>query len=115
MFWQRLMELCKEKGTRPNPVASLLGISSGAVTKWKNGTIPNGNTLQVLADYFGVSVDYLIGNTDVRETKKPAGISDELWEAMQNNPRAVDLLELLLKMSPEQMEQVEKAIDNNKK
>lgn len=39
-------------------------MSSGNMNKWKNGVVPKGNTLSKLADYFNVSVDYLIGKTD---------------------------------------------------
>lgn len=67
MFWERFYNLCLEKDTKPNPVAKKIGISSGIVTKWKNeDTLPNGETLLKIADYFDVSVDYLLG----RETKK---------------------------------------------
>lgn len=67
MFWERFVTLCAENNTRPNPVASKLGISSGAVTKWKKGeTIPNSVTAFKIANYFHVSVDYLLGNTDER-------------------------------------------------
>jgi hypothetical protein len=57
----------------------------------------------------------LIGKTDdpSPQQKKPAAISDELWEAMQNNPRAVALMELLLKMSPEQMDLFEKSLSQS--
>ena len=65
MFWKRFYELCIKKGTKPNPVAKDIGISSGVVTKWKNGTtIPNGETLIKIADYLDCSVDYLLGRTD---------------------------------------------------
>ena len=62
MFWERFYNLCLEKDTKPNPVAKKIGISSGIVTKWKNeDTLPNGETLLKIADYFDVSVDYLLG------------------------------------------------------
>jgi len=65
MFWERFYNLCLEKDTKPNPVAKKIGISSGIVTKWKNeDTLPNGETLLKIADYFDVSVDYLLGRTN---------------------------------------------------
>lgn len=64
MFWERFYALCLKKGTKPNPLGSKIGISSGVITKWKNGTIPNGETLIRLADEFDCSVDYLLGRTD---------------------------------------------------
>ena len=62
MFWQRFYDICLKHGTKPNPVAKEIGISSGILTKWKNtGALPNGETLIKLADYFDCSVDYLLG------------------------------------------------------
>lgn len=69
MFWDRFVMLCAERDTKPNPVASQLGISSGAVTRWKQGSKPNSTTAYKIANYFGVSVEYLLGKD---ENKKPA-------------------------------------------
>ena len=66
MFWERFYNLCIEKNTKPLPVVKELSISTGSITKWKNGTVPNGTTLQKISDYFGVSVGYLLGE----ETKE---------------------------------------------
>lgn len=65
MFWERFVQLCAERNTKPNPVAKELGISSGAVTNWKNGAVPQSATLKRIADYFGVSTSYLIGNVQM--------------------------------------------------
>ena len=48
-------------GKRPNPIGREIGLSSGIISKWKNGGIPNGETLMKLASYFDVSIDYLLG------------------------------------------------------
>lgn len=61
MFWNVLIELCNEKGISPNFVAKELGITSGTVTSWKKGSVPRDTTLRKVADYFGVSTDYLLG------------------------------------------------------
>lgn len=65
LFWERFYTLCNNQNTKPNPVAKILGISSGSITKWKTtNTIPNGETLIKIADYLNTSVDYLLGRTD---------------------------------------------------
>lgn len=61
MFWERFYNLCLRSGKRPNPVGKEIGLSSGIISKWKNGGIPNGETLIKLAKYFNVSIDYLLG------------------------------------------------------
>ena len=40
MFWERFEQLCKEIGSKPNPVVKELGLSNSITTKWKNGAIP---------------------------------------------------------------------------
>lgn len=71
MFWQRFYDLCAEKGTKPNPVCRELGFSSATATHWKAGQQPGSASLDKLAKYFGVSVDYLLGKTDKKETTTP--------------------------------------------
>ena len=68
MFWDNFLSLCSRDGLSPNAVAAELGKSSGSVTAWKNGTVPRETTLRKIADYFGVSVDLLIGR---EENKTP--------------------------------------------
>ena len=63
-FWETYQKLCLDSGKRPNPVGKELGISTGSIAQWKNGSIPSGETLIKIADYFNVSVDYLLGRTD---------------------------------------------------
>lgn len=71
MFWERLYQLCLARKTKPNPVAREIGVSSGNVSRWKaEGTLPNGETLVKLADYFDCSIDYLVGRTDNPEVNR---------------------------------------------
>ena len=64
MFWDAFYALCTRNGEKPNNVAQKLKISSGVVTKWKNGSIPNIEALIKLSDYFQVSIDFLLGRSD---------------------------------------------------
>lgn len=64
MFWERFYNLCIDNGTKPNAVAKQLGFSSAVCTQWKQrGTTPKVEYLHKIAAYFGVSVDYLSGNS----------------------------------------------------
>ena len=63
----RLRELRKKRGLTQQEVASYIGITQNAYSYWENGKVKIDNTsLQRLADYFDVSIDYLLG----REEKK---------------------------------------------
>ncbi len=61
LFWEIYLKLCNQKGMSPNGVAKILKIPSGSVTTWKNGTVPRQTTLLKIADFFEVTVDYLLG------------------------------------------------------
>lgn len=62
MFFDRFKELCQEKGISVYKACTDIGLNRSAVNKWKQGGQPNGTTLASFAKYFGVSVDYLLGN-----------------------------------------------------
>ena len=80
-FWDRFYELCVKNGTKPNPVAKELGISSGAVTKWKNGSIPDPDMLIKISNKFDVSIDYLLtGKTSQSEPSQTDEITQRFRE-----------------------------------
>lgn len=60
MFWNTFVQLCNERGISPNRVCAELNFSKNAATKWKQGAMPRDTTLRKIADYLGVSVDYLM-------------------------------------------------------
>ena len=55
----QLQRLRKEKGITRDVLASHLGVSPQAVSKWENGSYPDGDLLPQIADFFGVSIDHL--------------------------------------------------------
>ena len=73
-FQENLCELCARAGITPTTLVSVLNISRGSVTHWKQGKIPHYQTQQKIADYFGISVDELLGN----DTEKKE--STAFWE-----------------------------------
>lgn len=66
-FWIRFYNLCVENNTKPNPLGNKLGISSGSITRWKNGGIPNSKTLELIGNYFNCSIDYLLGKSNTKD------------------------------------------------
>lgn len=62
-FWENYYKICKSIGKSPNKVAEDLKIASGTVSAWKKGSPPNSERLVAIADYFGVSTDYLLGRS----------------------------------------------------
>ena len=76
VFFNRFKSLCDEKGISVYRACTDIGLNRSAVAKWKSGGKPNGTTASRLADYFGVTTDYLLEQTEHREAVRPA-VSDE--------------------------------------
>ena len=62
VFSTQLQKLRKEKGIKQEQLAEYLGVSAQAVSKWENGSYPDGDLLPKIAKFFAVSIDYLYGN-----------------------------------------------------
>lgn len=73
--FDRIKELSKGRGKSPKQVALELGLGENLFYKWKTSS-PTADKLQLVADYFNVSTDYLLGRTD----NPYAGISSEQRE-----------------------------------
>lgn len=67
MFFDRFKALCDERNISVYRACTDIGLNRSAVAKWKDGGKPNGTTAGKLAEYFGVTTDYLLGQSDVRE------------------------------------------------
>lgn len=64
-FLERLEELLQQENITTNRMCTDLKIGKNSMVNWRErGNLPNGETLQKMADYFGVSVDYLLGRSD---------------------------------------------------
>lgn len=62
---KNITELRKSKGITQEQLASALNISPQAISKWETNTSqPDTQTLPLIADYFGVSIDYLFYGGD---------------------------------------------------
>lgn len=65
-FSKRLKDLRQSKNITLMQLALDTHLSKSAIAFWESGErIPNANAIIVLARYFGVSCDYLLGETDV--------------------------------------------------
>lgn len=59
-MWEIFEKLCQERGVTPYRVSEATGIKTSSLSGWKAGRFkPKQEKLQKIADYFGVSVEYL--------------------------------------------------------
>lgn len=64
-FKTRLKELRLEKNVSQLEIAKMLNMSKMAISHWEKGNSePSIEQLKILADYFDVSIDYLVGYID---------------------------------------------------
>lgn len=62
MFYDIFKKLCNDNGETPNAVAIKLGFSQAAAPYWKkSGKTPKRETLEKVAEYFGCTVEFLLG------------------------------------------------------
>lgn len=65
----RLKSLRKEKGLTLEQMATDLGTTKVTLSRYENGIRePKGETLNLIANYFNVSIDYLFARTDDRNS-----------------------------------------------
>lgn len=78
MFYTKFVKLCNERDVSPSAAAEQMGLSRAANTKWAAGQAPRKATMQKIADYFGVPVEYF--SEEAQETEKspmPNDIGEE--------------------------------------
>ena len=65
IFATRLRELRTEKNISQHTLAQATGLTQTAITYWETAQrVPNLKAVILLARYFEVSIDYLVGETD---------------------------------------------------
>ena len=71
IFAERIRDLRMEHGLTQEEVGKIIGVKRYAVYSYEKGrACPEMKGLVALADHFDVSMDYLAGRTDRRETNR---------------------------------------------
>lgn len=81
-LFERIEELRNARGISQGKLEKELGFSNGSISKWKNST-PNPERLKKLADYFGVSVEYLMTGEETNGyylNEETAKLAQEMFE-----------------------------------
>ncbi|MBQ1431155.1 MAG: helix-turn-helix transcriptional regulator [Firmicutes bacterium] len=67
-MWEIFEKLCQERGVTPYRVSEATGIKTSALSGWKHGRFKfKQDKLKKIADYFGVSVEYLMTGEEPEE------------------------------------------------
>lgn len=105
MFYDLFYSLCKQKGVSASKACLEMGLSRSLAAKWKNtGANPSAEVLPKIAAYFGVTVDYLLGNEQKEkpgQKAEPEITFDDFTYAMHNETKELteEDKELLLSLA----------------
>lgn len=92
MFYDVYCALCEKNGLTPSGAASKIGFNRASVTVWKNtGKAPKQELLLKIADFFGVTTDYLLTGDENKKAPTQDGereiTFDDFTYAMQNESK----------------------------
>lgn len=78
-------KLCNKKGVTPYRVCKETGLTTSTISNWKAGRYtPKQDKMQKIAEYFGVSVDYLMTGEETEEgyylNSETAKLAQEMFE-----------------------------------
>jgi methanogenic corrinoid protein MtbC1 len=112
-FGSRLRELRVRKKLRQKDLAAQLGLAQTTVANYEQGSrFPGERILQSIADFFGVSVDFLLGRVE-SDPRPPAGAQPAAQDARPLSPLARRYLEVLLAGNREEAGRlVQRALQN---
>ena len=89
---ERIEELCEIHGFSINQALKNANLDKSIVSNLRKGSTPSVDKIKILADFFNVSTDYLIGRTNIKINPKP-------WEQISNIKDTNELKECLKYLS----------------
>lgn len=119
-MYDRFEHLLQLRGLTAYKVSKDTGITQTSLSNWKSGrSTPNAKNLQKLADYFDVSVGYLMGTEELEpnaidKEKNPIVLDDEaleLLEELKTRPEMRTLFSVSKKATKEDILKAVKIIE----
>lgn len=115
MFYDKFVRLANSVGKTPSAVALECGLTKPTVTKWKQGGSPTDATARKIADYFNVPVDYLLTDSEQKETAPTSVEADaelmEILEELATRPEKKTFFSLTKGASKEDVEMALRMVD----
>ena len=111
VFKDRLAYLLYKYSVNKSELARKLGIAISTVHRWFNeDRTPSYDTIQKLADMFGVSVDWLMGKTDMIDEEElfdpTTMLVDPETGEMKKDDLDEEIVRLIRGLSPQQLQRV---------
>ena len=102
---ERIRSLCEARGVSANKMLEDCGLSHNMLQTMKKGTIPSADRLEKIADYFGVSIDYIMGR------KASDAEVEDMVEYLATRKEARMLFDLAKDATPEDIIQAIRIIE----
>ena len=80
VFYDNYLRLCNSVGKTPSAVALEIGLTKPSVSRWKSGSMPTDATLKRIADYFGITMDELLGKEKQPADGELSGVRKDLMD-----------------------------------
>lgn len=68
VLYTRIKELCTRNNISIAELERTLGFGNSSIKKWKNTSSPSIDKIVKIAGYFDVSIDYLLGRSDIESS-----------------------------------------------
>ncbi|SCJ66692.1 Helix-turn-helix [Anaerotruncus sp. 2789STDY5834896] len=105
-----LRSLIEKSGKTQLQIANELGLTQQRFNFYVTGKRePDNEMLKVIADYFGVTTDFLLGHAEAK--KIDPSEDGSIDKVLRDHPELLGLREKLLQLSPEQLDKVESYLD----
>lgn len=103
-MWEIFEKLCKERGVSAYRVCEETGIKTSAMSGWKAGKFKfKTEKLKLIADYFGVTVDYLLTGEEPEEGYYTNPETAEMAQKIFENKDLRLLFDVAKDVTPEQL------------
>lgn len=111
-FSERLKSLRKEHNLTQDDLGKVLNYGRTAISGYESGrNEPSYDVLETLSNYFDVSIDYLLGKTDIRNNKGTSPVSSPTLDKVIKNPDIRRISRAGENMTPEQAETLRKVAE----
>ena len=126
MFYDRFLELCKEKGVKPTNAFVEAGLSRGLAAKWKSTKTekPSADALEKMSAYFKKSIEDILGKekapSDGESRFKEGELirldadSMEILRAVRERPDMKILFSVTKNVTPEDLKKAIKIVETFK-
>lgn len=105
---QRVLQLCSEHNVKQGTLEREIKLSGGTIARWTDDTYPNSQTLAAIADFFGVTTDWLL------DRENDVDIGNEL-ERLHKDPQLKMLLSSSAKLNKDDLKFLQQLADRMNK